>query len=473
MYNEKITGYCIKIPYNPPEKYPELPFIMETNKNNMVYPMIRNLLIKLRLDESNIGCREWNPFKDIVKPGNRVLIKPNLVLHRHYLGEKALHGSIVHGSVIRPLVDYVYKALAGNGEIFIADNPVAGADFKAIMDFTGIQEMIDCLSQYGYSAELKVIDLRPKVSVEAKNGSFFYKAQAGDPLGYVTVDLGKNSLFAEFDNVPNVHYYTLADQAVDHLDPKCSRLSTTDKYHNSNSHKYVVSRSILDTDVLIDLAKMKTHCKAGVSLTLKNMIGMVYLKECIPHHRPGLPPQGDSFPDYPAPYFIHSRNLYVKLRRLIRIHRFPGFRHFRNYLQKKQILINSYIEHGNWKGNDTIWRTILDLNRIAMYADKNGKMHDVPQRKIFYCIDGIIAQQGDGPINGEPFNASIVFGGSNSVFVDTLAVESMGFDPMMISSISQAYSIQKWKLINNNDVVPVIKELKLPQFNFQMSKGWE
>src|SRR5438093_548816 len=37
-----------------------------------------------------------------------------------------------------------------------------------------------------------------------------------------------------------------------------------------------------------------------------------------------------------------------------------------------------FVYDGNWSGNDTLWRTILDLNRILLHADKNGELRTVP-----------------------------------------------------------------------------------------------
>jgi uncharacterized protein (DUF362 family) len=469
VHNQFVKHYCLKVPFDPPEPYPELSFIRNTNKDNMVYPMVRELLQKLGMDKENIGTTQWNPLKDIVSVRNKVLIKPNLVTHRHYLGEKALYGAVVHGSLIRPIIDYVYLALKGEGSITIADNPLESADFESIMKFTGIQEMVNELNRAGYD-ELKVIDLRPKVTREDKHGKFYYEPQTGDPLGYATVDLEENSLFSEFDHDAGIHYYTLSDPTIDHLDPKCKSESATDTYHNPLSHRYIVSKSVLDSDVIINIAKMKTHCKAGVTLALKNIIGMVYQKDCMPHHRPGLPPRGDSFPHYPAPHYIALRKLYRALREQLQIHRFPGFRSFRNVLQKKEILVGQHVEHGNWKGNDTIWRTILDLNRIVMYANKKGEMCDTPQRKYIAFIDGIIAQEGEGPVCGNPIIASIIFGGFNPVAVDALAIQAMGIDITLIKSISQTGRIKKWKLLQGNGVFPT--DIKVPTLNFKLPKGW-
>jgi uncharacterized protein (DUF362 family) len=470
-YNPGVDQYCTEIPFDPPEAYPELSFIEGTNKSNTVYPMVRELLQQLRLDSKNIGTPRWNPFKDIVKPGSTVLIKPNLVTHRHYLGKDSLYSSIIHGSIIRPIIDYIYLALQGNGSIIIADNPVESTDFKSLMEFTQIQGMVDNLIKKGYKA-LKVIDLRPRVSKEAKKGNFYYEKLPGDPLGYVTINLGKDSLFAEFDEDAEVHYYTLADRTVDHIDPKYHEKSKTDDYHNPSTHRYIVSRSVLNADTIINVAKMKSHCKAGISLTLKNMIGTVYEKDCMPHHRPGLPPVGDSFPVFPATHFVMARKSYLTLKKCLQIHRIPGIKAFRDWLQKNRILVGKQIEHGNWKGNDTIWRTILDLNRIAVYADKEGKMRDTPQRNQFDLIDGIVSQQGEGPMAGKSVSTSIIVGGCNPVLVDALAIKCMGLDYQLFKSVSKASEIRKWNLLKGREFDLSFPGIDVPNLRFELSKGW-
>ena len=62
---------------------------------------------------------------------------------------------------------------------------------------------------------------------------------------------------------------------------------------------------------------MKSHCKTGFSMALKNMIGIVDEKNCMPHHRPGPPPVGDSFPFTPARHYIYARKTYLKLRDIL------------------------------------------------------------------------------------------------------------------------------------------------------------
>lgn len=471
VYYSQVENYCEKIPFDPPIRYPELPFITKIDEENRIYPMVRELLQKLDMDKEHAGTPHWSPFKDIIKPGDKVLIKPNLVTHYHYLGRKAILSTIVHGSIIRPIVDYVYKALDGEGNIVISDIPVETADFNKIMSVTKIQNMVDALNENGYQ-NLRVMDFRPKIAYEGINGEKQRIESPGDSLGYALVDLGKNSCFAELNSNSHIHYYTLADRTVDHLDPKENKKSVTDDYHNSKTHKYIISKTVLDSDIIINVAKLKTHCKAGVSVALKNMIGIVSTKDCMPHHRPGPPSDGDAFPDYPAPYYTTSRKIYRNLRWMLHIHRFPGVKSVINILRKSKILVGQHIEHGNWKGNDTIWRTILDINRIALYADKNGVMQDEPQRKLFCLIDGIIGQHGDAPISGEPIKTGIILGGYNPVVLDAFAVKVMGIDYKPIKTISKAPNINKWPLLTE-DVDLSFSDIETPNLEFKLPKGWE
>jgi uncharacterized protein (DUF362 family) len=471
IHRSDVGCYCFESPFYPPESYSELPFVTQKNENNKIYPVVRELLEKMEMDKKNIGTSKWNPFKDIIKPGNKVVIKPNLVTNFHYLGRDAILSTITHGSIIRPIVDYVFLALRGNGQIIIADTPTEKTDFSDTMQITGIQKIVEVLSENGYE-NLQAIDLRPKRICEGYNGEFLTITTSGDPLGYATIDLGESSCFSPLDKNPKIHYYTLTDRTVDHFDPYEKRRSITDNYHHSGTHKYVVSRTILSADVIINIAKLKTHCKAGVSLSLKNMIGIVSTKDCMPHHRPGPPPDGDAFPDYPASYYVGFRKSYRTLRKTLHIHLLPGVRTAINAMRKHKVMVGEHIEHGNWKGNDTIWRTILDVNRIVMYADKNGKMSERQQRKMLCFIDGIIGQQGNAPISGEPRKCGVVLCGYNPVLLDAYATGIMGIDYHRIKTIHNAQHIKKWKLLIDEESLLDIQRMML-NLKFALPKGWQ
>lgn len=71
--------------YGPAKMYPEFAEYTDIvlSENNQVYEMIRNTFIALDLDTANFGTREWNPLSDIIKSGDVVLLKPNMVYHKN------------------------------------------------------------------------------------------------------------------------------------------------------------------------------------------------------------------------------------------------------------------------------------------------------------------------------------------------------------------------------------------------------
>ena len=101
--------YPAKIPFDPPERYPEHKG-NSLNPDNQVYAGGREIFHRLGLDKENFNTRNWNPLKAILKPGMTVFIKPNTVAHAHEK-KKDIYSVIVHGSVLRPILDYVCIAL--------------------------------------------------------------------------------------------------------------------------------------------------------------------------------------------------------------------------------------------------------------------------------------------------------------------------------------------------------------------------
>jgi hypothetical protein len=96
------------------------------------------------------------------------------------------------------------------------------------------------------------------------------------------------------------------------------------------------------------------------------------------------------------------------------------------------------IRSGNWYGNDTTWRMVIDLNRILMYADKSGHLQDNPARRIFCIVDGIVGGEGNGPLDPTPKPAGLVLVGTNPVAVDLVCARLMGFDYKRLPVLRQA-----------------------------------
>jgi hypothetical protein len=89
---------------------------------------------------------------------------------------------------------------------------------------------------------------------------------------------------------------------------------------------------------------------------------------------------------------------------------------------------NRMLDGGNWYGNDSAWRMVSDLMKIAFYSDRNGVLRNEPQRKIFSVVDGIIGGENNGPLTPDEKRAGIVMAGFNPVAVDIAGTRLMGFD---------------------------------------------
>jgi uncharacterized protein (DUF362 family) len=447
IVDTREAAYPEKPPFNPPAHYPEYPFETECDPTNSAYRLVRDTLIALRLDEKNMGTKAWNPLGGIVSPGGTVLIKPNLVKHFHNTG-KSIHSVIVHGSVIRAVADYVWIALAGRGRIVIADTPIEKADFAKICELNGLSETVAFLGSV-CAVPIDLVDLRSYWTHLDRAGQVASEEPlAGDSLGYVSVDVGIDSELCELDG-PQTNYHTLGDHTVDHYNPCTVERGLPNQYHNPQRHIYGIGRTVLNADTVISVAKLKTHKKAGVTLNLKNMIGVVNGKAFIPHHRPGPAPQGDSFPVCPPKTFVAKR--YVRqagVRMLARSDGLYSFAHWVVRAGRKLLHFTpkGYTEWGEWYGNDTIWRTILDVNRILLYADKSGKIREARQRRYFCFVDGIVGMEGDGPMGGDPVRAGVVLAGSDPVAVDAVATQIMGFDPAKVPTIHNAGRPGKFEL---------------------------
>ena len=62
--------------------------------------------------------------------------------------------------------------------------------------------------------------------------------------------------------------------------------------HSQGKHQYLVSNSVLSADFIINVPKLKTHIKAGITGALKNLVGINGHKEFLPHHVNGWPGSG-------------------------------------------------------------------------------------------------------------------------------------------------------------------------------------
>jgi hypothetical protein len=96
------------------------------------------------------------------------------------------------------------------------------------------------------------------------------------------------------------------------------------------------------------------------------------------------------------------------------------------------------VRSGNWYGNDTTWRMVLDLNRILQHADSDGRFGARPSRRFLSVVDGIVGGEGNGPLDATPRPTGVVLTGTNPVAVDLACARIMGFDSRKIPMLAQA-----------------------------------
>ncbi len=482
--NEKINNYHLNTPFNPPKIYPELKkFSFSTNPQNVIYDSVRDILIKLQLNKKNIATSDWDPFSEFISEGDQVLIKPNFVKDYHSLGFEGVLSQITHASILRPIIDYTLLALNDTGNIIIADTPLEKADFEKIIKINRCADLCKFYKDY-LDINILLLDLRSYKRKRTKNKRFPLKRILldGPPDGFVEINLKEDSELNELD-IKVQNYYTLADYKIDRLNPRSRIICETNQYHSYNKHLYKIPKIFLNSDVIISVPKLKTHRMAGVTLNLKNMIGICE-KIYLPHYRQGSPPIGDAIPQQPPVKDIIKRKFSNQLNKFLTeittyIENIPLLSqllkpYYRLFNRKIQVIDDWW---GEWHGNDTLWRTILDLNKIVLYADKKGKMRETKQRKYFNIIDGIIGQEGEGPMTGVPKKCGLIIGGMDPVSCDSLAAHIMGYDVNQLKVISKNKFIKKYKIgnydlenlkISSNITDPLQLNLK-----FELPKGYK
>lgn len=424
-------GYPSEPPYSPGALYSEYSFGSDAlaEKANHAYEGVREALRLLKLDEEHYGQRDWNPLGEIIQLGNTVVLKPNFIRDFRETQPDLEDCVITHGAVIRAALDYVYIALKGKGRIIIADAPQSEADFEVIRRIAGLDEIQKFYCQYA-NFEVEVYDLRPERAKKVDGVIVGHERLPGDPSGYVKVNLGNHSMFAEVEHLCHLLYGSEYDT------------SEIRRHHTNGVHEYLISRTIIEADCVINLPKLKTHKKTGITVCMKNLVGINGNKNWLPHHRIGTPSQGgDQFADDGIRHRLERKAMGC-FRRL-----FPLLGSMRGVLSRPLKIIGKSIfgdtntdtiRSGNWYGNDTTWRMVIDLNRILMYADRNGNLQDRPARNIFNIVDGIIGGEGNGPLDPTPKPAGVIIAGENPVDVDLVCARLMRFDYKKIPLLCEA-----------------------------------
>jgi len=467
-YYPDITDFCPNI------RYPEYLFGKLSDKKNYVYESVRKLFFIIGLDKKNYGTVKWNPLKDLIRPGDKVVLKPNMVLHFNASGED-LNAVVTHGSVVRAVIDYVLIALKDKGEVVICDAPQMNCDFNKLIKLNGFQSIINFYQEKYRNSDIKIslLDLRKEMAIYRHGVIWKRKPLSGDPLGYKIIDLGQDS---EVVGIDSSKLY-----GADY------KRNETIKAHSNGHHKYCVSATVLDSDVFISIPKMKVHRKAGVTLNLKNIVGICGNKNYLVHYRVGAPKHGgDEFSKVSTRTKLDRTIKDLLLSKHWQVGKYPFtlWRYLENILEKIFINNKKVFIAGDWSGNDTVWRMVLDLNKIILYADKNGNMMGAPQRKYFSILDGFIGGEKEGPLGPSSIKSNVILGGFNPVLVDTAGVRIMGLDADKIPLMIHSWNPRGYKLttLKKDDIkiksdeiswINILHNKSTIPFKFHPSEGWK
>lgn len=390
---------------------------------------------------------EIRKYIDVV-PDQKVVLKPNWVLEAHVYKEEEWLQIITHPIVIEAVLDVVLEKLQGTGEVTICDSPMPPAYFEKIVARGDLLEKIK--NKQSGSTKINLIDLRNYQNIQMSGITIREKKLVGDPLGFATIDLGDKSEYVGKSNTK----YVGAD-----LD-----LKQIHDLHNENKNVYMIAKTILAADVFINLPKLKTHKLAGLTCSLKSLVGTVINKNALPHFtRQTADDLGDGSPTKS----FESENTRRRVSFTLDILKYKILPINVAYVLLKRLQWAVFgqkpaARSGGWYGNDTIWRAILDLNKILRYFDQNGNRVDPSSKKYYTIIDGIIAGDKRGPLAADRKDCGVIIMADNPVASDIACAGLMGFDYKKMPTLTHAFDIKEMPLcdFNPEDVTFISNNIK-------------
>jgi uncharacterized protein (DUF362 family) len=425
----------LKPPYGPGKALPELADLFgdvgADEPYNHVYAAVRAALWSLGLDAENFGSADWNPLGALTPRGSRIVLKPNFIRHWNpkvdaRSGHASVESVITHGAVLRAAADYAFLAAGVDGSVTIAEAPQHDCDFEKIREIAGLDDLVR-LYEDELGRELEIIDLR-RESVTYRDAVITERQRLpGDPRGYRMIDLGRSSAFEGSGLDPQ--RFRGAD-----YDP-----GPTTEHHRDGRNEYLLSETVLSADLVVNLPKLKTHKKTGVTLALKNLVGINGDKNLLPHHCVGPIDQGgDEYPG--SSLFDAARSRGTEIGRAL-LKRQAGTKLIRWARRVEEAVRgDDFIRSGNWYGNRTTWRMCVDLNRCLYYSDAKGEDFEAsePIRKVLTVMDAVIAGEGDGPLAPTSVPLGSVIAATDPIALDLVALRLMGFDEQNVPKICEA-----------------------------------
>ena len=389
----------------------------------------------------------------------KIVIKPNWVKHQDH-PEFPIAALVTDTRVIEAVIDACLAKYCQLEQIIVGDVPLQSCNWDLLAAQVGLSRLLE--KYQNRKPLVRFCDLR-RERFRAQNGFYVPQREGvfGDPDGYREVALGERS-FLEPISEESLTF------RVSNYDP-----AETTSSHSRGTHKYLIAGSALDCDLFINLPKLKCHQKTAVTGALKNLVGINGNKAFLVHYKHGTTAHGgDEFPPHTSPLVILGSRISGALQKRSSM-LFHLLRPFW-LLTKKTFGIttegtranlskNFFIGSGSWYGNDTIWRMVYDLNQIILYVHPNGgELARSAQRAYISIMDGIIAGEGNGPLQPLPVDLGVLIATNDPFLGDMVMAKIMGFDYLKIPMLAnhRLFNDQTWGNFNPS-TVPVVWDNKL------------
>lgn len=355
---------------------------------------------------------------DFIRPGDHVVLKPNWVKEHDERrpGPDQWAHVITHPAVIEGVLHWLAPRLQGRGQVTLCDAPQTDSSFATLRRYCDLDALLARARERWPSLRFELLDLRPE-EWHAVDGVTIGRTELpGDPRGSTQVRLNEASEFVGFHGLGQLYgaSYDMAE---------------TNERHHGARHEYLLCRTPMEADVLINLPKLKCHKKVGLTCALKNLVGINANKNWLPHHTEGTPEQGGD--QFPAPTLKAKleHSWMGRLKRLLADRQ--ALRVLLVPLKKMGRLVfgdtQKVVRSGNWHGNDTCWRMVVDLNKCFFHFDAEGRARPQAARYLA-VVDGVIAGEGNGPMTPDPKPCGVIIAGRNPAAVDSVCCALMGFD---------------------------------------------
>ena len=407
----------------------------DLSNSTVVAPLFQTLMRRIQESLQGMVCP-------------KIVIKPNWIQESREDDPDKWIAVITNPALICLVLQTIAEATKGKAQVCICDAPHTYASFRAITERGALRQSLKAFQTRWPGVSVEILDLRREVWVRREGVVTQRLDNPKDPRDYARLNLGRDSLFFRH---PGEGKYYGADYD--------SRV--VNAHHTGEIQEYLIAGTPLVYDLFINLPKMKTHKKTGITSSLKNLVGINGDKNWLPHHTEGSPRRhGDEFPVLKLTQ--RAEQMGKKYGRLISL-KVPvlGTWVFRKARRAgRQIIGDSdvVIRNGNWSGNDTCWRMVLDLNRCLLYGLPNGEWRqDGSSKPYLSVVDGIVGGEGNGPLCPDPVEAGVVLVGTCAAEVDAAVAALMGFDPAALPVVSEAFAPHRWPLAHRPlDAVRVV-----------------